>query len=242
MNKQFIITEIQRTAKANEGAPLGQRKFELETGVRPYDWQAYWARWSDAVSEAGLDPNVKSEAYSDEYLLTQLIPLVREFGRLPTNREMRLKSLQGNDLPHETTYRRFGSKLHLINRMFEFCGSRKDCEDVVMICSELLQTKPMTRNETRVESAETEADLGYVYLLKSGKFYKIGRSNSTGRREYELAIQLPEKATINHKITTDDPAGIEAYWHNRFADKRKNGEWFDLSAVEVKVFKRRKFM
>ena len=29
---------------------------------------------------------------------------------------------------------------------------------------------------------------GYVYLLRAGKHYKIGRSNAVGRRERELAI------------------------------------------------------
>jgi len=60
-------------------------------------------------------------------------------------------------------------------------------------------------------------------MLKSGRFYKVGRTNDLGRREYEIGLQLPEKATTVHTIRTDDPVGIEAYWHKRFAERRKNG-------------------
>ena len=81
-----------------------------------------------------------------------------------------------------------------------------------------------------------------MYLLKAGRFYKIGKTNAIGRREYELAIQLPSKPTLIHTIKTDDPTGIEAYWHKRFEQKRKNGEWFELAAADVAVFKQRKVM
>ena len=79
-------------------------------------------------------------------------------------------------------------------------------------------------------------------MVKSGRFCKIGMSNSVGRRLYEIALQLPEKASTVHSIRTDDPVGIEAYWHKRFQAKRKNGEWFNLDASDIAAFKRRKFM
>lgn len=84
--------------------------------------------------------------------------------------------------------------------------------------------------------------LGFVYLLQSGRYYKVGRSNSTGRREYEVGLQLPEPARLIHRISTDDPVGIEGYWHRRFAEKHKNGEWFYLGAADVSAFKPRKFI
>ena len=58
MNKTHILEEIKRTAKENDGVPLGRIKFESETGIKETDWFGkYWARWGEAVREAGFIPN-----------------------------------------------------------------------------------------------------------------------------------------------------------------------------------------
>jgi hypothetical protein len=140
--------------------------------------------------------------------------------------------------PNPKTFEKFGSKAALIERVCEYCRTHAGYDDVLSLCS------GYTPRKKDVEDYREHSDeaFGFVYLTKFGRSYKIGKTNAAGRRERELAIQLPEKSRTVHIIRTDDPSGIEAYWHKRFEEKRKNGEWFELDAKDVAAFRRRKFM
>ncbi len=239
MDKNQILNEIKRTTAANGGKPLGATRFFQETGIRQSDWAGkLWARWGDALREAGFDPNQMQSAYDDGFVIEKFITLMRQLGRFPVMLEMRLAKRHDSTFPNDKTFARFGTKEQFAAKIREYCEGRPDHADIIAMCDSITVSS-LSKSDADEESEET---FGFVYLFKSGRSYKIGHSNSIGRREYELAIQLPEKPALIHAIRTDDPAGIEAYWHRRFDDKRGNEEWFALTAADVKAFKRRKFM
>jgi len=109
--------------------------------------------------------------------------------------------------------------------------------DVIQLC----RTAVPAESEETISKAQTKV-LGFVYLIKFDSYYKIGRTNTTGRREKEIALELPEKTRLIHAIKTDDPSGIETYWHHRFEPQQTNGEWFKLKPADVAAFRRRRFM
>jgi hypothetical protein len=239
MNKQHVLDEIRRTATANGGIPLGHKRFAQETGIAHQDWWGkYWGRWSDALQEAGFAPNTLQDAFSDQMLIEKLVALIRELGRFPGNGDLRLKKRSDSTFPNDKVFdAHFGTRLKLRQAVVEYCKANSGFDDVPPLCGPIVQ-----KGIEKAERTPPSAILGFVYLMKSGKHYKIGKTNATGRREYELAIQLPEKLSTVHVIKTDDPDGIESYWHRRFAAKRANGEWFALERADVDAFKRRKYM
>ncbi len=234
MERGFIVAEIKRLAA--DGEAPGRLRLEAEAGIKPYHWKRHWARYSDAVKEAGFSPNSLSEPYSDETLILHIVAVARDIGGFPTEGDLLVRRTSDPQFPSAKVFSRLGKKAETVAKVAAYCEAH-GLLDVRAMC-EATPIKPAKAQDTK---AKRLAD-GHVYLIKSGKFYKIGFSVHAGARERQLAIQLPEAAATTHVIPTDDPAGIEAYWHRRFADKRKNGEWFDLSREDVAAFKRRKFM
>jgi hypothetical protein len=179
------------------------------------------------LQEAGFSPNKFQTAYDQATLLEKFVGLIRELGHFPIHGEVRRKSIKDPTFSSHTVFDRLGGKHKLAGLIIEYCKSRNGFDDVLDTCTGVIPAKTRSAKTDR-ESAKQEI-VGFVYLMKFGRHHKIGKTNAVGRRERELAIQLPEKANTVHVIKTDDPTGIEAYWHKRFEPKRGNGEWFDLT-------------
>ena len=238
MEKRQILEEIKRTALENGGKLLGMQKFYRETGIKRSDWIGkYWARWGDALQESGFEPNQLQAAFDEQTLIEKFIELMRELNKFPTDSEVKLKTRTTPGFPWPDTFARLGSKREFAARILEYCKEHASYDDVAALCA-IAEPPPSPAGK----DVEVEEEFGFVYLMKSGCYYKIGRTNHVGGRERDLAIQMPDKLTTVHSIRTDDPVGIEAYWHSRFEEKRQNGEWFHLSSADVNAFKRRKFM
>ena len=233
--RERIIAEIRRLAEANGGQPPGRQVFEAQTGIRYAEWYGiHWARWGDAVVEAGFSPNSVQAKLDPDSILRQVAEAYRYFGRAATDGELRLYGRTRPDFPaHSTISSHFAGKAGLIAALRTWVSERPDFKDV----SALLPSDVLAPAAPR----QAKSKDGSVYLIQSGPHYKIGRSDELERRVKEIRIALPAAALLVHAITTDDPPGIEAYWHRRFADRRANGEWFKLTPADVLAFKRRKF-
>lgn len=69
---------------------------------------------------------------------------------------------------------------------------------------------------------------GYVYLLKSGDHFKIGKSKDVDRRLTQISPRTPLPVTLEHSIGSNDMHWLETQLHTKYARYRTNGEWFSL--------------
>ena len=152
------------------------------------------------------DPNSKNEKLDEKFVLSKIAAACRHYGKVPAFMEFRLYKKIDKDFPNEKTLLNyFGGKENLVQRVGAWARTREEYKDIAA----------MIPDAPAVSDPQTKAKEGLVYLIKSGAHYKIGRSDELERRVKEICIALPEAATLVHSIRTDDPAGIEAYWHRQ---------------------------
>jgi Meiotically Up-regulated Gene 113 (MUG113) protein len=247
MDKQRILDEIRRTAIG--GKPLGRDQFRTQTGISENDWLGkHWARWGDAQIEAGFEPLSFNARFDDAEVLLRIAELTRKLGKIPTRPEMRMERRINPQFPNDSVIGRRWSRSELFETLVKFCATNQQYQDVSGILNQISRVAKISDTDD-VHSSQTEPnENGYVYIIHAQGAYKIGCTRAPYRRAAEIANQSAKGAKLLHLISTDDPEGIEKYWHGRFSAKRLNGinkqsgEWFDLSADDIRAFKKRKWM
>lgn len=79
----------------------------------------------------------------------------------------------------------------------------------------------------------------YVYLIRDMDvtgLYKIGRTIKPLERIGRFEVHLPFNVGVVCILPTDNAARLETTLHRRYASKRRNGEWFNLTDDDVLSF------
>ncbi len=75
---------------------------------------------------------------------------------------------------------------------------------------------------------------GYTYLISNNRAYKIGITTTTvTKRIAELQTGSSSKIEISGYSYNKDALAMEQLLHNKYASKRMEGEWFDLTNDDV---------
>jgi len=238
MTKEEILSEIRRAA-AERGGRIGLAAFLKRTGIPEKQILGkHWAKWNEALTEAGVQTaSFAKLRTSEESVLEALAQLALRLGTWPTENQLSLERRRDRSFPSLSVVRRLRREGNIKAKLLAHCAGRDDLAPARDLIARLPDTgfgegAPIGRAPIQ----------GYVYMMRSGKRYKIGYTNSPVRRHREVRLDLPDPTRVVHCIATDDPSGIEAYWHRRFASKRvRDTEFFELDASDVAAFKRRKY-
>jgi Meiotically Up-regulated Gene 113 (MUG113) protein len=236
MTKDAILNLLRDIADA-EGGDVSLRRFLALSGLKEKQVVgAHWPTWNEAKREAGLGTVAfVRPRINEESVLPVVAELLAKLGRWPTEAELRLAKRQDNRLPSVKVSRRLERDREFLKDLRAYCETKPHLSAVVGLVT-------ARSRHTREEDAIRVSTVGHVYMMRSGRRYKIGHTSSPSRRHREVRLDLPERTDLVHSIETDDPKGIEAYWHERFATKRiRDTEFFDFSSADVSAFKKRRF-
>jgi hypothetical protein len=235
MDKSQLLQRLRQLA-SERGGHIAIRTFVDATGIS-HRWlrdQSWFQSWNALLVEAGLETkSFKVEKTPPQRIAEAVAELAMRLGKWPTEDELRRERAQNASFPSPTIISPLRSSGELGRLVRELASSRPDLSQASSL------VPPSIAADAHIADEKVK---GYVYMLRSGRRYKIGKSNDPSRRFREVRLELPDETSQVHAIATDDPSGIEAYWHQRFTQKRvRNTEFFSLSAEEVRAFKRRKY-
>lgn len=85
--------------------------------------------------------------------------------------------------------------------------------------------------------ASGAVDAGHIYVIRSPYGYKIGKTRTLRDRTRLFAVKLPFPIDVVMTGWFADYSLAERNFHRQFADKRLEGEWFDLTDSDLELLR-----
>lgn len=99
------------------------------------------------------------------------------------------------------------------------------------------ETKRFNHHINKSKEWKNSGTSGWVYILEGEESYKIGRSKDPWKRQNQIGIKLPFEVELIYTTYSLHHKELEKSLHERFNDKRLNGEWFDLEDEDIEFIK-----
>jgi len=245
ISQDQLIAQLQRIARANGDRPPGERGFYSEAGLtKQHLWDVGIRSYGDLCELAGYPRNRLTGQMSPDRLFEPLAVLTAKLKRFPDHTDREIAHRKDAAFPSYEAYRTAQNKNGPIDhQLLEWCRSLPQHSAARGILEEHISRRDGRPQRMRHSGRVIK---GYVYLLRYGSHghdYKIGMTDQVARRHSQISATFPGDLRIVHVIETDDPAGIERYWLQRFEDKRVDNkkEIFRLAADDIAAFKSRRY-
>lgn len=164
-SREEILSEIRRTAASNDGRPIGRGRFRELTGISDYAIAQHWANYSEAVREAGFEPNTLQGPIDQQAVIRRLIELTRDLGHVPTSNELRRARARDRSFPSSGVFERLGSKDERIVKALDLCRELPEYRDVGRILEAYVSQ--ITAELSAPSGPDSGAvSYGFVYLAR----------------------------------------------------------------------------
>ena len=94
--------------------------------------------------------------------------------------------------------------------------------------------REMDSNKDR-EKPEPKPVRGWVYLLRCGNCYKIGKTKNLKTRLKKYVVENPYEIELVHKKEVNDYTKAETILHETVSEFNFRGEWYDLDRENVQL-------
>jgi hypothetical protein len=239
VTKEFILSKIRELSYDSTGKSIGLKKFCKASGIsRAQVCGKYWAKWSDAVSEAGLKPNQMPQPLSTDTLCLKMAELITELGKFPSRDEINHKAFTDKTFPFPAGYRTaYGNRFVIAKAVLDYCSSHGGFIAATEICNAIYQSG------IEEDEAYAKKYAGVKYFIGVEKFSANAYAFTLQLSPYKINQLKLERSIVVHQVAAENGAYAvkkltDAYkqFHDPFTGK------YALTKEAIKEIKKHEYM